>query len=173
MGTELQKNKPNFFIMDQQKLKMKKLKFKFARSWQTWLESGDKWTRIENLLIDQRILNNWFKWWESSKGPLSSALLRALEHLITIQHLWNSLSYGLPKRTIWCCWTLKLLKIGLEEIEKLYKVPNRYQKLTLETWNWKVMKNIWSLEHILFSKRIDFQAKSQSKKRWTTRQNDP
>ena len=59
------------------------------QSWQTWLESGDKWTRIENLLIDQRILNNWFKWWESSKGPLSSALLwKDLKHSVA-----NSLKY--------------------------------------------------------------------------------
>ena len=33
-------------------------------------------------------------------------------------------------------------------------------------------KNIWSIEHILLSKRLDFQAKSQSKKRQTERQND-
>ena len=44
----------------------------------------------------------------------------------------------------------KKLKIGLEEIEKLHKDPKWCQKLTLETWNWKVMKNIWSAEHILF-----------------------
>ena len=34
------------------------------------------------------------------------------------------------------------------------------------------MKNIRSIEHILLSKKVDFQAKSQSKKRRTERQND-
>ena len=31
------------------------------------------------------------------------------------------------------------------------------------------MKNIWSVEHILFSKRLDFQPKSQS---WKAERND-
>ena len=46
-------------------------------------------------------------------------------------------------------WKQKMkVKIGLEEIEKLHKDPKWCQKLSLETWNWKVMKNIWSIEHI-------------------------
>ena len=43
------------------------------------------------------------------------------------------------------------------------------QNLILEPRNWKVMKNIWSIEHILLSKRLDFQTKSQSGKRRTKR----
>ena len=65
-------------------------------------------------------------------------------------------------------WQNQPLKNRLE-IEKLLKDPKWCQKLTLETWNWKVMKNIWSVEHILFFKRLDFQAKSQSWKRRTKR----
>ena len=65
------------------------------------------------------------------------------------------------------------LKIGLEEIEKLWKDPKRCQKSTFETWNQKVMKNIWSVEYFLVSKRLDIQAKSQGWKRWTKGQNDP
>ena len=64
---------------------------------------------------------------------------------------------------------LYLVKVGLEEIEKLENDTKQREKLTLETWNWKVMKNIWFVEHILFSKRLDFQAKTQSWKRRTKR----
>ena len=42
---------------------------------------------------------------------------------------------------------LYLFKVGLEEIEKLENDTKWCEKLTLETWNWKVMKNIWSVEH--------------------------
>ena len=77
-----------------------------------------------------------------------------------VNHEWN-----------WKCWqcTLSFFKVGLEEIEKLENDTKQCEKLTLETWNWKVMKNIWSVEHFLFSKRLDFQAKSQSWKRRTKR----
>ena len=64
---------------------------------------------------------------------------------------------------------LYLFKVGLEEIEKLENDTKQCEKLTLETWNWKVMKNIWTVGHILFCKRLDFQAKTQSWKRRSKR----
>ena len=51
---------------------------------------------------------------------------------------------------------LYLFKVGLEEIEKLEIDTKRCEKLTLETWNWKVMKNIWSVEHILLKLKTWF-----------------
>ena len=68
---------------------------------------------------------------------------------------------------------LYLFKVGLEEIEKLENDTKQCENLTLETWNWKVMKNIWAVEYILFCQRLDFQVKSQSWKRRTKRWNDP
>ena len=59
----------------------------------------------------------------------------------------------------------KFPKNRLQEIEKIYKGPKWCLKLTLETWNWKIMKNIWSVEQILFCKRLDFQAKTQNEKK--------
>ena len=50
-------------------------------------------------------------------------------------------------------------KLGLENHKNDQKC---FQNLINETWNWKAMKNIWSMEHILFCKILDFQAKSQS-----------
>ena len=64
---------------------------------------------------------------------------------------------------------LYLFKVGLEEIEKLENDTKQREKLTLETWNWKVMKNIWFVEHFLLSKNLEFQARSQSQKRRTER----
>ena len=65
------------------------------------------------------------------------------------------------------------VKIELEEIEKLENDLKWCENSTSETWYWKVMKNIWSVEHILFCKWLDFQAKTQSWKRQTKRWNDP
>ena len=59
--------------------------------------------------------------------------------------------------------------VGLGEIEKSEYAPKWYLKLSLQPWYWKTMKNMWSIEHFLLSKRLDFQTKSQSEKRRTKR----
>ena len=64
---------------------------------------------------------------------------------------------------------IEVRKLGLEQIEKLSNPPNWSQNLILETWYWKSVKNISSMERILLSKKLDFQAKSQSQVRRTLR----
>ena len=55
-------------------------------------------------------------------------------------------------------WSLPK-KVGLEEIEK-YKVGIKLlEKLNVDTYNQKVVKNTWFTESILFSKIIDFISK--------------
>ena len=45
---------------------------------------------------------------------------------------------------------------GLEKIEKFKIAPNPNQKSIWDTFPWKILKNIWSLELFLFSKKIHF-----------------
>ena len=130
--------------------------FRIAKAWSA-----------ETLYAVPSIVKASFTWWmrpsirELSVSPFSLALpYFILERFSIFFFTYTECPNKFLMRTF-----SENLKIGLEEIEKLKEDIKWCQKLTLETWNWKVMKNIWSAERILFSKRLDFQAKSQSWKR--------
>ena len=53
-------------------------------------------------------------------------------------------------------WALNS-KIGLEQIEKSFKFPYSHQKLILQSWYWKSLKNTWIKEAKLFNKRPEIQ----------------
>ena len=60
-------------------------------------------------------------------------------------------------------------KIRLEKIEKSFKCSKTHQKLSLQSWNWKSLKNTWPIEAKICNKVLEIQA---NKKVEFLRQND-
>ena len=49
-------------------------------------------------------------------------------------------------------------KIRLEKIEKSFKCSKTRQKLSLQSWNWKSLKNTWPIEAKICNKVLQIQA---------------
>ena len=60
-------------------------------------------------------------------------------------------------------------KIRLEKIEKSFKCSKTRQKLSLQSWNWKLLKNTWPIEAKICNKVLEIQA---NKKVGILRMND-
>ena len=115
----------------------------------------------------------------SDEEKLCWALSICIECILGIQMIGHcigpgstNLKIGRKKKFIGEAKVNVLVKVlefvGLEQIEKSYNDPKWYLNQTLQPRYWKTMKNKWSIEHILFCKRLDFQAKSQSQV-WRTK----
>ena len=54
------------------------------------------------------------------------------------------------------------IKVGLEQIDKTYKIQKHIQILKLGTWSKKVIENTWLVEDILFHKKSYFIGQNQN-----------
>ena len=54
-----------------------------------------------------------------------------------------------------------LSKIWARVIRKVFNALFEYQKFALETWNWKLIKNTWSIEGKILGKVLEIQANKE------------
>ena len=54
------------------------------------------------------------------------------------------------------------LKVGLDLFDKSYNGQKHDQNLSLETCHWKVMKNTWPTEDVIFCQNLDLNGKIKS-----------